>query len=138
MLDKENEPSEREINRFIGQKYSYWLELHKFLEENYEFTPEKVFYGMKYGWTVRYRKSGRTLCSLFPEEDAFTVLIVLGKKEVEKTILTIDKLNPEVKSVFENAKQLRDGRWLWVRIFSSSDIESIKELVKIKRKPKQN
>ena len=29
-------------------------------------------------------KSGKTLCALFPEKNSFTVLIVLGKKEVEK------------------------------------------------------
>ncbi len=41
---------------------------------------------LKYIGTLRYRKSGKTLCSFFPEKDAFTVLIVLGKKEVEKIL----------------------------------------------------
>ena len=111
--------------------------MRKYLEENYDFAPELVYYGKKYGWTIRYRKSGKTLCSLFPEKDAFTVLVVLGMKEVEKTHSMIDKLNSEVRSIFENTEQLRDGRWLWIRVLTNDDIESIKLLLNTKRKPKK-
>ncbi|MHA2362693.1 MAG: DUF3788 domain-containing protein [Candidatus Hodarchaeales archaeon] len=136
MINKEQEPTKQEILETIGQKSSLWLDLRKYLEENYDFLPEKIFYGKKYGWTIRYRKSGKTLCSLFPEKDSYTVLITLGKKEVEKTNEIIETLNPEVKTLFKETKQLRDGRWLWISVRKSSDIKSIKVLLKIKRKPK--
>ena len=111
--------------------------MFKYLEEYYDFAPELVFYGEKYGWTIRYRKSGKTLCRFFPENKAFTVLVTLGKKEVEKTISILDKLNSEVRSLFENAKQLRDGRWLWIRVLTNKDVESIKLLLSVKRRPKK-
>ena len=84
ILDEDIKPTEDKIAKIIGESSNLWFEMRKYLEENYDFTPELVYYGKKYGWTLRYRKSGKTLCSLFPEKDAFTVLIVLGKKEVEK------------------------------------------------------
>ena len=137
MLDKDVRPTEDEIKNTIGKNSFLWSEMRKYLEENYDFVPELVYYGKKYGWTIRYRKSGKTLCSLFPEKDAFTVLVVLGMKEVEKTYSMIDKLNSEVRSLFENTEQLRDGRWLWIRVLTKDDIESIKLLLNTKRKPKK-
>lgn len=134
MIDGNIKPTEDDITKTVGEKSSLWLEIRKYVEENYDFTPELIYYGQKYGWTLRYRKSGKTLCSLFPEKDAFTILVVLGKKEVEKTFSIIDRLNPEARTLFENAEQKRDGRWLWIRVLINDDVESIKVLLNVKRK----
>gem|GEM_PF-3922554 len=114
---------------------TFWLGIRKYIEENYDFAPELIYYGQKYGWTLRYRKSSKTLCSLFPEKDAFTVLVVLGKKEVEKTFSIIERLTAEARTLFENAEQKRDGRWLWIRVLVNDDVESVKVLLNVKRKP---
>lgn len=137
MLDGDVRPTEDEIENTIGENSLLWSDMRKYLEQNYDFAPELVYYGKKYGWTIRYRKSCKTLCSLFPEKDAFTVLVVLGMKEVKKTYSMINKLNSEVRSLFENTEQLRDGRWLWIRVLTKDDIESIKLLLNTKRKPKK-
>jgi hypothetical protein len=83
MLDGDVKPTENQIVKVIGKRSSLWKGIRKYLKDNYNFKSEFVFYGKKYGWTVRYRKSGKTLCSLFPEKGAFTVLVVLGNTEVE-------------------------------------------------------
>ena len=134
LLDKNHLPTEREILRIIGNS-ALWLELKQYLESSYDFTPELVNYG-KHGWTIRYRKSGKTLVSLFPEKGAFTVLIVLGKLETEKVLAVMDQCNANVRTLIEEAEQLRDGRWLWIRVHRKGDIISIKKLLAIKRKPK--
>ena len=72
----------------------------------------------------------------FPEKGAYSILIILGKKEVEEVNLMKNKLNLQVKSVFDNTKQLHDGRWLWVRVLTKSDIDSFKVLLSAKIKPK--
>jgi hypothetical protein len=89
----------------------------------------------EYDWTIRYRKSGKTLVTLMPEKDGFCVLVVLGKEEIAKAVTL--KLNPFVKNIFQTAKQYHDGRWLWVRPRNEKDIESIKTLLMVKRKPKK-
>jgi hypothetical protein len=136
MTNKNNKPTDKEMLKTVGKKSTLWKELKSYIEKYYEFTQEIVFYGEKYGWTLRYRRSRKTLCSLFPEKDAFTVLIVLGKKEVEKTQLMLSKLDKAVKKVFEETKQLRDGRWLWISVRKASDVELIKVLLSVKRRPK--
>lgn len=134
MLDKEHQPTDKEILKTIGNT-APWVELRQYLESAYDFTPELVDYG-KYGWTIRYRKSGKTLCSLYPEKGAFTAMVVLGKKEAEKALSIMNQFNANVRKVFADTDQLHDGRWLWIRARKQSDIDSIKELLKLKRKPK--
>lgn len=138
MLNGNKRPTEEEIENTIGENSFLWSEIQEYLEENYDFVPELVYYGKKYGWTICYRKGGKTLCSLFPEQGAFTVLVVLSRKEVEKTYTMIDGFHSKVRSLFENAEQLRDGRWLWIRILRKDDIQSLKLLLNTKRKPKKH
>ena len=135
MLNKDIAPSEDEILSTIGENSGLWIDMRKYVEENYDFSPELVFYGKKHGWTIRYRKSGKTLISLFPEEGAFSILLVLGKKEVDKVDSVIENLSLNVRSIFESTEQLHDGRWLWIRVFSKEDIESAKLILLAKRKP---
>ncbi|MHA2226712.1 MAG: DUF3788 domain-containing protein [Candidatus Hodarchaeales archaeon] len=138
MKDKAHKPSEEEMISYIGKQAEMaWMELRQFLNDHYDFSPEVIYYGAKYGWTKRYRKSGKTLCSFFPEKGGFTTLITLGKKEVEKLESIQDDLSPSIKQLFDNTQQLHDGRWLWIRISSSNEINDIKKLIQIKRKPKK-
>ena len=136
MLDKDHQPTEQEILETIGETEA-WLDLKKYLEENYDFEPEKVFYGKKYGWTIRYRKGRKTLCSLFPEKGAFTVLVVLGKKEAEKVISNTDNYGAGLRKLIENTEQLHDGSWLWIRVLTIEDAADIEKLLAAKRKPKR-
>lgn len=137
MCDKERKPTEEDIQHFIGKQATRdWVELTSFLGSNYDFDFEIIFYGKKYGWTVRYRKGGKTFCTLFPESGCFTVLIVLGKKEVEKVENILDELGSGLKEIFATTDQLQDGKWLWIRIPSSATITDIKRLLEVKRKPR--
>ena len=138
MIEKEHKPTEEEMASFIGEKANEaWLEIRRFIEDQYETVPEIIFYGVKYGWTVRYRKSGKTLCSVFPEKGGFSVLIVLGRKESEEALSMRKEMSSRIYELLESAKQLHDGRWLWVRLSSISGIGDIKKLLRIKRRPKK-
>ena len=134
MLDKEHQPTEKEILCTI-EKTSAWLDLKQYIEENYDYVPELAFYGKKYGWTIRYRRSGKTLCSLFPEKGAFTALVVLGKKEVEKVLSIINDFDSSLRELINNTERLHDGSWLWVRVLNMEGSEGIKRLLSAKKKP---
>ena len=136
MLDKETEPLEEDMLTFIGEKAPLWKELREYLATRYDHVPELNFGGKKYGWEIRYRKSGKTLVTLYPEKGSFTALVVTGKKEVEKINEMLDTLSPDVHDIFQNTKQLHDGRWLWIRPVSAADLESVKILLSVKRRPK--
>lgn len=33
------------------------------------------------GWNIKFRKAGKTLCTVYPRESYFTVLVVIGRAE---------------------------------------------------------
>jgi hypothetical protein len=136
LLDRDHKPGQKDIYKAIGDDaVMAWDGIQKFLKENYDLEPETVFYGSNYGWNIRYRKSGRTLCSLFPETGAFSVLIVLGKKEVEKATGMINDFTRGIQDIILNTEQLHDGRWLWIRVHKTEEIDDIKKLIQLKRNP---
>jgi len=133
LTDEGNPPSEQDILGAVGRRASLWTDLQDHLKKYSDFKPHLIYYGRKYGWTLRYSDDDKTLCSLFPEQGAFTVLIILGKKELPETVAHRDDLSPYVRMLFENTKQMHDGRWLWIPILTSDDLDSIKLLLRIKQ-----
>jgi len=136
LLNIAKRPNKEEIEKFVGEKLSLWLEIHEYIEENYDLIKELTFFTKKYGWAIKYKSKSRTMIYLFPEQGAFSALIVLGKKESEEVNSMRENLNVQVKSVFDNTEQLHDGRWLWIRILTDSDMDSLKLLMSAKQKPK--
>jgi hypothetical protein len=137
MLDKEKQPTAKAIADYLGQDAAAaWDDTTAFLAENYDFSPETVFGGQKYGWAVRYRRSGKSLCTLHPEKGAFTVLIVLGGRETEKALEALSSFSPSVAETISGAHQYHDGRWLWLRVVKKNNTADIKRLLQIKKKPR--
>lgn len=137
LLNKEEMPSDTQIQMYIGSRANLWHEIHTYVTTHYDFKPELVFFTKKYGWTIRYRRSGKTLCYFFPEEDAFSILIVLGAKEADNLEMMRSEINENIMTVFDRTEQLHDGRWMWVRILDQSDLESLILLLNTKKKPKK-
>jgi hypothetical protein len=136
-LIMEDEPSDEYILEFVGKAKKPWLEFTSFLNETYDFTAEKLNYSKKYGWAIRYRKSNRTWCALYPLKDCFQVQIIFGKKEVEKFQEKRDEFGDFVKNKFDTTKQLHDGRWMFFTIKDRSLIEDLKKMMFIKKRPKK-
>ena len=138
LLGRDHEPTEKEILEYIGTNATkIWNELHEFLAESYDFQPELSYWGDNYGWTIRYRKSGKTLTAFYPENGGFTIQVILGKKEVEKFQSMREDLSSDVVQLFDVTKQLHDGRWLWIKQPGIGTIEDIKKLIQLKRRPKK-
>lgn len=135
--DESKKPTERNILAAIGIRGSrLWKRLRAFLKVNYDFKPEFHFYGKKYGWCYKYTRKGKTLCVLFPEMRAFTILVVLGKKEIAQFLASATIFNENTQRLFKTARKYHDGKWLYKRVLNKSDLEDIIALIHIKRKAK--
>ena len=133
------EPTEKQMLELLGKKAPLWSSLREYLAGNYpQCIPVFTIEGKDKDYTIRYRKSSKTLVTLHPAEEALTVLIILGKKEVAKVEQFENKLSKKVQELLSNTNQLHDGRWLWIRPSTKKDIESIKMLLNAKRRPKRN
>jgi hypothetical protein len=138
LLDGDKKPSERSILATIGTRSTkLWNHLRTFLKVNYDFKPELLFYGKKYGWCIKYARKKKTLCVLFPETKAFTVLVVLGKKEVAHFVKERSRYNEDTRRLFDTAYQYHDGRWLYKRVLIKSDLTDVLALIELKKAIKQ-
>jgi hypothetical protein len=134
LLDRDKKPFERSILEALGMRGSkLWKQLRAFLKVNYDFRPELLFGGQKYGWCYKYRRKYKTLCVLFPETKAFTVLVVLGKKEVVRFGEDFSKYNRDTQQLFKTARQYHDGKWLYKRVLNKSDLMDVLALIEMKR-----
>ena len=137
LLDGKEAPTEETVLTTLGTRVSkLWKQIRAFLKVNYDHKPELLFGGKKYGWCYKYRRKSKTLCVLFPETRAFTVLIVLGKKEIAKFEESIAGLNEDTKELFKSARKYYDGKWLYKRVLNKSDLRDVISIVRIKRSVK--
>ena len=129
--------TEAKILKLLGPKAGLWSSLREYLASYYpECVPIFTIEGKGKDYTIRYRKSGRTLVTLCPASKSLTALVVLGKKEIAKVEVFENKLSKKIRDLFHNTKQLHDGRWLWIKPSTKKDIESIEMLLNAKRQPK--
>lgn len=133
-MDPEHRPTEKEILGALGSRAPLWAHLTAYLAEAYAIEPTFVPPSRNYGWDVKYRKGGKTLVSLTPDGGGFTALVVLGEKETEAARELA--LGNGVRRVFDEARQLRDGRWLFVPVESERDVDDIETLLAVKRRPR--
>lgn len=132
-LDGLRKPRPEDIQNALGTRRSrLWEKLRAFLGKDYEYQPELMFYGKKYGWCYRYRRKSKTLCVLFPEMKAFTVLTTLGKKEIVQFEARRADFNENTCRIYSGAYQYHDGKWLYKRVLNNSDLRDVMHLIRIK------
>ena len=133
-VDKEYQPTETAVLEALGAKRPLWKALVQFIADNYPIPGEWNFGGKNYGWNLWYRKSGKTLVTLFPQNGYFVAQIVLGKDQVEQALNL--KLGKNVGTVLTETPQLHDGRWLFIKVKSGKDVKDVEQLLQVKRRPR--
>lgn len=116
-----------------------WVELRRFLVEIYEIVPILQCGGPKYGWNLQVCKGSRPLCEMYPEHGSFTVLVVLGSKELEQAMGRIGSFGKLVSGYLLNTPRYHDGCWLYMRVSdpltAQQDVADIEQLILLKKKP---
>ena len=132
-------PDMVELRKFISSKKAIkaFDSLLKFLDDNYNFEQQIVFGGKNFGVMVRYRKNGKTLVSIFPEKNAFSVVLVYGKKEVITFEANRETFSSFMTDVFDDTPQLHDGRWMFITLDDSSLLPDLEKMIMIKKSVKK-
>ncbi len=132
--DKEYQPTETAVLEALSSKQPLWKELTQFIADNYPIPGEWNFGGKNYGWNLWYRKSGKTLVTLYPQKGYFVAQVVLGKDQVEQALNL--KLGKNVGTALTETPQLHDGRWLFIKVKTARDVKDIQQLLQVKRRPR--
>ena len=131
--DKSHPPETSEVNRILGSAQPLWTQIVDFISHTYAMAGDMTYGGKKYGWNLWYRKSGKSLVSLYPAENAFIVQVVLGREQVEQAFLL--SLGENFGRALRETPSLHDGRWLFVKVTTERDVADLQELLLIKKRP---
>ena len=132
----ENAPSQSIIAELLGPSlYEVWQALCLAIDEKYDM--EKLWDTGGKNWTYeyKYRKGGKTLCSLYARKGCFGFMIIFGKAERIKFETIRNTLSNHICKQYDEAKIYHDGKWVMFEPNNVDDCNYYMKLLAIKRKP---
>jgi hypothetical protein len=136
MIQPGNPPNDSEVAAWIGKKaFEYWKKVISLIDRKYPgfFVPEWLYGGKKHGWSLRYKKN-KSFCTLVPEKDHFSILLVFGKDERQKVEAIKDHLLAQTKEEYDKAVTYHDGKWVLLSVNSEAVLKDLELLLGVKRK----
>jgi hypothetical protein len=108
-----------------------WIDLNIFIQETFQAKP-KIMYSTcagKPGWNVKYQKSGKAICTLYPEKDCLIALVVI--KEEMAGLLNGGQPSPHplILRLVQNGKPFNHTFWLMIPVGDTGVLEGVKDLL---------
>jgi hypothetical protein len=128
--ERGRQPTIQEVLAAIGSKQPLWESLNSFIADSYKLKSDFAFYGKNYGWALRFRRAGKALLSLYPNQESFTAQIIIGQEQAEKASSL--GLSKKAIKIIEDAHPYPEGRWLFIKVESEQDLNDIKKLLTVK------
>ena len=69
---------------------------------------------MEYGWNIKWKKSGRSLGTVYLRQGYFTLMVVVGNREKDRAEPLIRHSCPRLKEIYEQTAQANGQRWLMI------------------------
>ena len=107
------------------------------LKERYK-VKEKIEFSkcsMQPGWNVKFKKSNKSLCVIYPQQRYFTVMVVVGLKEKEDVEDYLLKASSILRDIYDKTREGRGQRWLMIDLEDERHLyEDVLKLIDIKMK----
>ena len=134
---KSQQPTLEEIARFIDSPL--WNGICSWAEGAYSIAPKMEYSTCSGapGWNVKYKKSGRALCTLYPDRGEFTALISIGVKEAPEAELLLPTCSDYIRELFARTQTFNGARWLMIRVSEAQVLEDVKKLIRLRVVPKE-
>ena len=130
-MDKSQIPTDDNLRRALGDKYSLWREIRDRVFEKYpEGCEEWNFPGKKYGWSFRIKDKKRAIVYLLPRDGEFLAAFIFGGKAFE--VIKKSDVSAQIISDLESAKVYAEGRGIRIPVPDSAAQEDIFRLIDIK------
>lgn len=122
LKDKNNSPTLEQIGEVVSnplfQKFCSEIKKEYGCQEKIEYSG----CSMEPGWNVKYRKAGKALCTIYPRETYFTVMVVIGKKEKEQAEEVLAECGETMRELYNGTKEGNGQRWLMIDLEDPDEI----------------
>ena len=139
LFDKEHEPSEKQVKDFIGTPLFEELDGH--LRTTYNVKPKLSYSGCNMdggawkGWNIKYQKSGKSLCTLYPKQGYLLLLITIGVRGVNEAELLMPMCTEYIQSLWGQS-DFHGSKYLGVELRDEDVLRDVKNLIDIRAKTK--
>lgn len=134
LQDKNIRPAVEEIGEYVRNPV-FQLFCSE-IRETYQ-CDEKIEYSScswEKGWNIKYKKAGKTLCTIYPKENYFTVMVVVGAKEKASAEKILPECTAELQSIYARTREGNGQRWLMIDLEDRGDLyDDLLRLIQIRR-----
>lgn len=132
--DKNYCPAIHEIGEYV--RNSVFMQLCSEIRDTYQCN-EKIEYSScswERGWNIKFKKAGKTLCTIYPREYYFTVMIVVGIREKEFVEAILPECTVELSNIYNQTQEGNGQKWLMIDVEDKDKLyQDVLRLIKIRR-----
>ena len=134
MLDKI--PDAEEMTALVGPPlFEVWIKLCAAIDKKYDMECLWNKGGKAWTYEYKYRRGGKTLCSLYAKENCVGFMIIFGKDERVKFEADRENYSKKVQKIYDESQTYHDGKWVMFEPVDTSLFDDFIRLLNIKRKP---
>lgn len=120
-------PTAKELIELIGnEKYSVWTELCAMINNLYDMDITWNNGGKAWKYEHKYRRGGKTLCTLYVREDCFGFMIIFGKDERQIFEANLSDYSEAVQKVYNDSITYHDGKRMMFEPTTNADISILR------------
>lgn len=129
-------PNEQELKNLLGESlFEVWTKLCAVVDEKYDMDRLWDNGGKAWTYEYKYRRGGKTLCTLYARENCIGLMIIFGKNEREKFEASRESYSEQIQTIYDAAKTYYDGKWVMFQPVDTVLFDEFVRLLGIKRKP---
>lgn len=130
--DETTRPDSDTLSAYVNSPL--WDRLNDQMRDSYACAPQLNYSrcSMQRGWNVRYKKAGRSLCTLYPMQGHFLALVVIGQRESAQAELTLPLLSQYLQTLYRETQSGMGQKWLMICVTTEEILSDVLQLVSIR------
>ncbi|MDF2865222.1 MAG: hypothetical protein K0R72_31 [Clostridia bacterium] len=84
------------------------------------------------GWNIKYKKGSKSFCTIYPDREYFTILLIIRELEINKIMQQKDVYSKYFLDIIKNSGSMNGCKWLMIGVDDSKVIEDIKRAINLK------
>ncbi|NBJ04218.1 DUF3788 domain-containing protein [Lachnospiraceae bacterium] len=127
-------PTWEQITEYIGSPL--WADFNERIQSAYQVKPcmEHSRCSMQAGWNIKYKKGGKSLCTLYPMQGYFIALVVVGSRELTEAEFLMPQCSDYVQTVFKNTKIGNGQKWLMLDVRDRGIMDDVFSLINLRKR----
>lgn len=114
-----------------------WENFCEFMRNTYNATIKFEFSkcNWEYGWNVKFKKGSKSLCTVYPRENYFTILIVIGKREKKLFEDMFSSFSSDIQKIYKETSEGNGQKWIMIDLENKDNkYEDVKKIIEIRNK----